>query len=365
MNILIVNLILSTAEKGTITRRSTNSHTMIYTMARGFLRLGHTVTLVASEEFRPTEPENPGFDIVYFPSRLPKLFRPDLLPWPSGFASWLRRNHKKYDMVLTGETFSMPSLTVARICPEKALIWQELAGFQRAMHQIPAKLWYNVVTRIGLRRVPVVARSQAARNFISRFMPLTRKGIVDHGTDAGIFFPGDSHGANFIIVSQLIPRKRIVRMIRHVAEFIALPGRGHHTLDIVGDGPQRADLEKLVDDLGIRDNVNFRGFMYHPEWSVIARGALAMLIDTENDLNMVTVAESIANGTPVLTNTVPTTASFVESSGAGIARDGWGAAELTLMADRYDDHHQACCRVRHLLTNEDCARRLTELMKGD
>lgn len=365
MNILIVNLILSTAEKGVITRRTTNSHTMIHTMARGFRRLGHTVTLVASEEYRPTEPERQDFDIKYFRSRVPRVFKPDLLPWPAGFGRWLRRHHKEYDLVITSDTFSMATFTIAQICPEKAVVWHELSKFQRAMCQIPARVWYGLVTRLGMRRLPVVARSEAARRFISRFMPRTRQELVDHGTDADIFFPGDVRGNNFMIISQLIPRKRIDRMIRHFAEFVAMPGRGGYTLDIVGDGPLRAELEALVDELGVGCNVTFRGYMYHPEWSNIARGAIGLLIDTESDLNMVTVAESIANGTPVLTNTVPTNSCFVDSSGVGIVRDGWGAEELCLMADRYETHHEACCRVRHLLTNEDCARRLIELQKGD
>ena len=55
MNILIVNLILTTAEKGVITRRKSIKDTMASNFAKGFIKCGHTATILASEEFRPTE----------------------------------------------------------------------------------------------------------------------------------------------------------------------------------------------------------------------------------------------------------------------------------------------------------------------
>ena len=49
MNILILNLILSTPEKGVIKKRDSISDTMICSFARGFVALGHSVTIVAAE----------------------------------------------------------------------------------------------------------------------------------------------------------------------------------------------------------------------------------------------------------------------------------------------------------------------------
>ena len=84
MKVLIINCILSTAEKGVITPKKSIWDCMISTFARGFIELGHKVTILASQEFKPTETEELPFDVIYFPSRWPKIFRPDLLPWPQG-----------------------------------------------------------------------------------------------------------------------------------------------------------------------------------------------------------------------------------------------------------------------------------------
>ena len=90
MNILIINLILSTAEKGLIQRRSSIDDTMICTFARGFMALNHKVTIVAAEEFRPlgNDPEN--IEMVYLPSQIKKVFKPSLLPCPTGLTNFLK-----------------------------------------------------------------------------------------------------------------------------------------------------------------------------------------------------------------------------------------------------------------------------------
>ena len=92
MNILLLNLILHTPEKGVIPRRQTNHDSMIYNMARGFVANGHSVTLVASEEYRPMLPESNSFNVIYLPSRLPSVFKPSLLPFPVGLYRFLKKN---------------------------------------------------------------------------------------------------------------------------------------------------------------------------------------------------------------------------------------------------------------------------------
>ena len=74
MNILILNLILSTPEKGVIKKRDSISDTMICSFARGFVALGHSVTIVAAEEFRPTGQLPEDVEMVFLPSRMPHSF---------------------------------------------------------------------------------------------------------------------------------------------------------------------------------------------------------------------------------------------------------------------------------------------------
>lgn len=361
MNVLILNLILSTAEKGVITRRPTNANTMIYTMARGFVELGHEVTLVSVDEFRPLEePEHNDFEVVYFKSALPRIFKSDKLPLAKGLKRWLRLNRDRFDVVISSEVFSMATLAAMRVAPEKVLCWQEMNLYQRFMGGIPAKLWYKVVTPLLMKNVRVAARSESAREFVSRFCPNVSSLICNHGADGKIFYPGDSAEARdaFVIVARLVPGKNISHMLDVYADFVRMPGRGHWMLDICGDGPQRAELEVHVRHLGIEGNVTFHGYCTHAQWTPIARTAKGMLIDTLLDLNMVTVSESLCNGTPVLMNSLPATATLVRESGAGIVRDNWTAADLARMADNYPEYARAAANIASTLTNTACARAL-------
>lgn len=361
MNILIQNFILSTAVGGRIIRRESNRDTMIYNMARGFVANGHTVTLLASEEFRPLQPEANDFEVVYFPSRWPRVFRPWLLPWPKGLRRWLRDNAGRFDMVLSVEAFSIPSLIAARVCPGKLLVWQEMAAFQRLFFRIPAKIWYNAVCRLFMRRVPVVAMSPQARDFVSRFMSEVSDEIVGHGADGSVFFPADAVGNYFVVVSMLVGRKRIDTILRSFADYVQTEGCADISLKIIGEGPQEGELKELSRQLGIAHRVHFCGFLSHHEMAAVERQAIAMLVNTASDNNMVSMTEALANGTPVLTNVVPLSAYYVQAYSLGIVKDGWGADELRQMVDRRGEFHANCVRERSRFTNRGVAGRLCDI----
>lgn len=361
MRILLVNLLLHSSAHGVITRRKTNDHTMIYTLARGFRKLGHDVTIVASEEYRPLETENPGFEVVYFNSFLPSVFSPVLLPWPKGFHRWLKKKKNEFDLVISSEVFSIASLTASIICNNKLLIWHEMAFFQKKFFKLPAKFWYNIPTRMLMRKVPVVARSEEAQEFISQFMPHISDVIISHGADEDIFIPTEIRKNSFVSVSQLVKRKQIDKMIHRFATFIQSPKRTHFRLDIVGDGPEKDNLIRLVKELGLENNVIFHGFRFHTEWAKITAGATAMLIDTVQDNNMLTVSESIVSGTPLLMNSLPTNADYVDINNLGIVKDNWGPEDMEEMVARYDEFHRSCLSVRNTLTNTGTASLLLQV----
>ena len=113
--------------------------------------------------------------------------------------------------------------------------------------------------------------------------------------------------------------------------------------------------------LGISDKVTFHGFLSHERLAEPLRRSLALLVDTSNDLNMVTIAEAITSGTPVVTNTVPSTSSFIAANGLGIVRDGWDENDLIQAISNYDAMHEACVREGKELTNVACARKMISI----
>ncbi len=367
MKIVLLNLILHTAEKGVIPRHASNHDCMIYNMARGFVANGHTVTIIASEEYRPLSVETNLFEVIYLPSFAKRVFRPDLLPLPKRLYNYLKRNRQEIDLVISSEVFSVASLIASLVLQEKLMIWHELSAHQKFMFKFPSRLWYNVVARMFMKNIPVTARSEAARLFISRYMLNVADQIVDHGANSEIFNPSPDNKPEkrFIVISQLIERKRIDKIIYKFSNFISDPGNDDYTLDIVGRGPKEDELRTIISNLGISRNVNLHGFMTHEKLAVLSSNSLALLVFTERDLNMVSIPESIVAGTPVLTNSVPCTASFISKHKLGIVDDEWGSSELEEMSRRYDEFHANCIAIRDELTEKGCAKKLVDIWKCD
>jgi len=358
MKVLIINCILSTAEKGVITPKKSIWDCMISTFARGFIELGHKVTILASQEFKPTETEELPFDVIYFPSRLPQVFKPSLLPWPRGMRGWLKSHAADYDLVIASESFQISSLIAARVCGPKLLIWQEMVRHQRLLFKLPSKVWHNVVFPMFMRDVTIVPRSEPAKRFMSRYSHHVSDVIVDHGTDASVLYPSDHREKAFIVIARLVPGKNVDRIITKFSRLIAQKPYTDYRLDIIGDGDQMTKLNSLVASMDIEDHVVFHGFLSHEELAAPLRHSLALLVDTSNDLNMLTTVEAITSGTPVVTNTVPSTASFIAANGLGIARDDWDETDLIKVIENYDKMHEACVKAGQELTNVACARKM-------
>lgn len=364
MKILIINCILSTAEHGIIERKESISDCMISNFARGFVELGHSVTILASQEFKPMHEETLPFDVIYFPSLMSKIFKPSLLPWPQGLKSWLQHEASNYDLIISSESFQIATLIATTVCPERLMIWQEMDRHQRLFFKIPSKLWHNYVVRLFMRRPIVVPRSEPAKHFISRYHHNTSDRIVDHGTDAHILYPGDEVKQSFVVVSQLVKRKNVDKIITKFSKLLTMPQYKDYQLDIIGEGDQKQELMQLVKQLHINSQVTFHGFLSHQQLAEPLRESIALLVDTSNDLNMVTIAEAITSGTPVITNTKPSTASFIADNGLGVVRDDWDENDLIHVIEHYDQMHAACVKAGRELTNVACARKMIDISKG-
>lgn len=362
MNILLVNCILSTAEQGVITKRRSNKDCMIYNFARGFVANGNTVTICASEEFRSLEDDCEDFEVVYFKSKLTKLFRPDLIPFPHGLREFVKKNIDRYDVVIASEVFQVATLLIADICKGKLVIWQELSLHNRMLFKLPSKIWYNFTSVFtAIKDALIIPRSESARVFIKKYFNRVTNEIVEHGANGEILMPVEHANRCFVVVSQLIKRKNIDSIIRTFSDFIQCEEYSDFKLNIIGDGKERVNLERIVLDLGIIENVKILGFLNHRQMSGYLADSYALLVNTSKDLNMVSIPEAIVSGTPVLMNAVPNTAGFVRDNRLGIVQEKWGVSELIAMVENYEEFHYNCIRMRDDITNVGCAKKMIDI----
>ncbi len=109
-----------------------------------------------------------------------------------------------------------------------------------------------------------------------------------------------------IMLNRLAPGKRVDHAIRAFAAALAQlpvsaePGTQAPAarLDIYGDGPARAQLEALIDELGLRGRVHLLGHV--PEASTELDDAALLLLTTAFEGQGLVVVEALSHGCPVI-----------------------------------------------------------------
>lgn len=354
-HVLIINPILYTSETNAIPRVRSVKDTMIYTLCLGFLREGHQVTLIAAQDYHPTEEEVYEFPVVWMKTVWRRIFQPRCFPYMPALRAYLKK-HTEYDLVISSEVFSTWSYTASRVCPEKTVIWHELAKHNNMLHQIPSRVWYRFVAGAMMRKAVVVPRSRAASDFIRQFLDNVSDTIIDHGVDVDKLAPlgAADRQDQFAVVSQLIERKRIDRTLDRFARF---RNKGHreYRLYIIGRGELEEALRAQAERLGISDAVIFCGQLSHEELLPVVARSRALLVSTEKDNNMVSIVESIAVGTPVITTSVPYNAYYIDRETLGIVEDEWDAETMERICEDNALYVANCTAYREKLSNTYCA----------
>jgi glycosyltransferase involved in cell wall biosynthesis len=123
--------------------------------------------------------------------------------------------------------------------------------------------------------------------------------VLENGVDSSLCAEGtrNPERANgklkLIFVGGLTPVKACDIGLRAAAALLRR-GEGHFT--IVGDGPERPNLEELTRSLGIEDAVTFCGMLSHVEAMDRLRSADVMVFPSVRDNNPAVVFEAIAAG---------------------------------------------------------------------
>jgi glycosyltransferase involved in cell wall biosynthesis len=110
--------------------------------------------------------------------------------------------------------------------------------------------------------------------------------------------PWSVGGGGAIVVSRLTAQKRVSLAIETVA-FLASCGH-EMPLTIVGDGPERAALERLVDKLGITPFVTFTGAVPSAEVPNYLARADLMIFPAQGEGFGLVAAEALMAGVPVV-----------------------------------------------------------------
>lgn len=360
MKVLIMNPILYTSETDQIPKVESIKDTMIYALCMGFLENGDEPVLVAADVYKPISDEQYPFPIVWLPCRAPLICKPRCLPWLKGLSGYIKKHKKEFDYMISSEVFSLLTLCGALHGKSKLIIWHELGAHNNIMKKIPSKFWYNIVAKLFLQNIPVIPRSQNARKFIEKYSNRVLETTIDHGVDLKKINFSREKENYFVAASQLIERKHIDGILDHFAAFLKTESK-EYELKIIGDGVLKSKLEDRARELKIEGNVTFTGKQNHEQLMPVLAKAKALLVNTSKDNSMVSIVESIAAGTPVLTTSIPFNAAYIESCALGIVKDGWGETELAEICAGNAYYVENCIMYREKLSNVYCAKQFDQI----
>lgn len=352
MNIVIIDSILRTPEKGIIPESKSIKDSLLYNYALSFHKLGHDVCLIAAKEYAPSELEEYPFSIIFLKSNLKWLFKPTMIPLHLDLFKYLLRNRNKIDLVISSEVFSLNSL-ISSLCinTKKLIIWHELAVHNNKFFKLPSLLWYNFIARLFFKGTLIVPRSEVASVFIKQYLKNISKEVVGHGISLEKFTINTKKEDCFISVSQLIARKNIGSIIRKFNDFIKSDEKfSHYKLFIVGGGDELNNLISLTNELAIKDSVIFCGQMIHNELNNLLGKSKCLLMDTLQDNVVLVVAEAIATATPILSNSIIDNSILINNYNVGIAKDEWTYLDLITIINSNDEYVENCINYRDNLS---------------
>jgi glycosyltransferase involved in cell wall biosynthesis len=210
-------------------------------------------------------------------------------------------------------------------------------GPEEAVRQLPRRVWLR---RLALRRSNIVVPSQTLYRIATELwrLPKHRLHYIPNGIDlerfgaqAGCRAAGDRP---LVVgtVAALRSEKNLGRLLR---AFALLPADPRIRLIIVGDGPQRQELQAQAQHLGIAHRTRFTGHCAEPQHAYATFDIFALSSDTEQ--MPLSVVEAMAAGLPIVATDVGDVRAMVADANHDfvVPRDeaSVSAALATLLAD--------------------------------
>lgn len=170
--------------------------------------------------------------------------------------------------------------------------------YRRLLVRFPDKVLTNnlssvhyLSTELGLNKKKIICSPYLVSDMTSRISALPDRAARERGAPI-----------RFLYVGQLIDRKG-VHLIIDAAARLLQQHRGRFVVDVVGDGPSRAALQKRTEDLGLQTSVFFHGRQPYEKLGEYYAKADAFLFPTLNDYRALAPFEALTMGLPLLSST--------------------------------------------------------------
>jgi glycosyltransferase involved in cell wall biosynthesis len=303
-------------------------------LAAALVRQGHRATVLTAGHAAQagTEGHENGVRVIRLAVRRRRVDRSD----PGEMLSYVGAAMRELPRLLRTEPFtgcivffSLPCGPIGWYAQRKtgvpyviALRGGDVPGAEASvgtMHRVLAP-----VRRLALRKaVAVVANSRGLAELSMRADPVPVQ-IVPNGVDTAFFTPGDVQprpdGVTLLFAGRFQAQKNLFVLLE---QFAAASSRASQPmrLVLVGDGPQRQDLQAHARTLGVANAVTWPGWLDKPALRDAYRSADVFLNPSLYEGMPNTVLEAMACGLPVIASRVMGNDELVDGSGAGVLFD--------------------------------------------
>jgi phosphatidylinositol alpha-1,6-mannosyltransferase len=249
----------------------------LFELARHFLKRGHQVTVVCPGGPETPSPLPPEVRVIRIRIHTSWLFLPLMLRLPG----LLRRG--EYTHVLYAQwQGALSELFVPRRTKRHQALC--LVHGRETLRSIFGPL-HNVMCRLAFRHIDVgIPNSRAVLELTRRAgRPVCPLHLVHPAVDPELFRPasdaqvaalralyGISGGPVILSVARMVPRKNMHGVVRAFAAVVKIYPEA--SLVLTGDGPERGNLGRLAESLGVADRVIFTGVIRHEPF-IRERGA--------------------------------------------------------------------------------------------
>lgn len=282
-----------------------------YYLCRELVRMGHHVTMVTSlsQPGLLDREALEGVEVVrkWFPKKRT----------PAGWAlhtlntiPHFMRLARHVD-VLHAQTFAsaLPGMRAKRTLGLPLVVTLHTSHFLQLARR---PLWRPVLRRIVRSADWLLAASEEIRDVALDLYPHPRAEALTNGVDTDLFAPPAADGQParrqgtgryrggdrpLVIVPRRLFRKNGVEYFIRALPLLRAEG-GVEAL-LVGDGPERQELERIVDQLGVRDMVTFLGTRPNADMPALLATADVAVFPSLMEATSVAALEAMSCGVPV------------------------------------------------------------------
>jgi len=182
------------------------------------------------------------------------------------------------------------------LMPENLL---EFTMLPRFIQKKAVSIMWNDARRILGLASAVTTPTRKAADFLERSTERTGVHAISCGINASDYSPDFTHSSSkrIIFVGRITGEKQIDVLLR---AFAALEPSLDATLEIIGGGDQKKNLESLSHQLGVDDRVTFTGYVTDEQLRAAYSSASVLAMPSIAELQSIVTMEAMATGLPVV-----------------------------------------------------------------